>query len=61
MIGLDLPMLDNSARAIAADLGAKDLSLGVIMTRAAIVEPDFSFLALKATTSAALSAWTVTN
>ena len=54
-------MLDNSARAIAALLGANDLSLGVIMTRAAIVEDDFSFLLAKATLSAALSAWIVTN
>jgi len=54
-------MLDNSARAIAADLGAKDLSLGVIMTRAAMVEDDFSFLASKAALSSALSAWTTVN
>lgn len=54
-------MLDNSARAIAADLGARDRSLGVIMTRAAMVEDDFSFLAAKAALSSALSAWTVTN
>ena len=54
-------MLDNSARAMAALLGANDLSLGVIITRAAMVEEDLAFLASKATLSADLSAWTVTN
>ena len=46
---------------MAALLGARDLSLGVIMTRAAMVEEDFSFLASKAALSSALSAWTVAN
>ena len=41
---------------MAALLGARDLSLGVIMTMAAMVEEDFSFLAAKAALSSALSA-----